>query len=494
MSNLYTGDLRNTREIIVAKTSTGAVQDASIDETEKVDRLIERGKMAMTEVADADQHRIDECVTAIAWSLYKPENAQRLAEMAVADTGIGNVKDKVIKNQRKTFGTLRDLMRAKTVGIIDNNPADGMVKYGKPVGVVAAITPSTNPAATPVNKSMMALKGANAIVIAPSPAGWKSTSATVELMREALTRIGAPKDLVQILPHPVSRNMTRLLMQKADLIVATGSQNNVRSAYSSGTPAIGVGAGNVPVIIDSSADLNDAAQKICASKTFDNSTSCSSENSLIILDDIYDDAIRALEGAGAYRTSKTEKDSIESQLWIDGNLNRDLIARDAAIFSAGIGLGEGSQSARFFLVEEDEFNPDSLFADEKLSLVLTVYRARDFDHAVQLVREVLNVQGRGHSCGIHTNNPDQPVRLAEEIDVVRVLVNQAHTFGNGGSFNNALNFTLSMGCGTWGGNSISENLNYRHFINITHLVTEVDEDKPSEDELFGAYFERYGKD
>ena len=146
------------------------------------------------------------------------------------------------------------------------------------------------------------------------------------------------------------------------------------------------------------------------------------------------------------------------------------------------------------LVEEEEFDPDSLFADEKLSLVLTVYRARDFDHATQLVRDVLNVQGRGHSCGIHTNNFDQPVRLAEEIDVVRVLVNQAHTFGNGGSFNNALNFTLSMGCGTWGGNSISENLNYRHFINTTHLVTEVDEDKPSEDELFGAYFERYGKE
>ena len=494
MSNLYTCGLRITREIIVAKTSTGAVQDTSTEEIEKVDHLIERGKMAMAEVADADQARIDECVTAIAWALYKPENAQRLAEMAVADTGIGNVKDKVIKNQRKTFGTLRDLMRAKTVGIIDNNPVDGMVKYGKPVGVVAAITPSTNPAATPVNKSMMALKGANAIVIAPSPAGWKSTNATVELMRDALTRIGAPKDLVQILPQPVSRNMTRLLMQKADLIVATGSQNNVRSAYSSGTPAIGVGAGNVPVIIDSSADLDDAARKICASKTFDNSTSCSSENSLVILDDIYEDAITALEVAGAYRTDKKEKDLIESQLWIDGHLNRDLIARDADIFAAGTGLGEGSQSARFFLVEEDEFNSDSLFADEKLSLVLTVYRARDFDHAVQLVKAVLNVQGRGHSCGIHTNNPDQPVRLAEEMDVVRVLVNQAHTFGNGGSFNNALNFTLSMGCGTWGGNSISENLNYRHFINITHLVTEVGEDKPSEDELFGAYFNRYGKE
>ena len=478
----------------MAKSTANAVLDATRKEITLVDRLIVQGRTAMAEIVTADQARIDEIVTAIAWSLYKPENAQRLAEMAVADTGIGNVEDKVIKNQRKTFGTLRDLMRAKTVGIIDDDPTHGMVKYGKPVGVVAAITPSTNPAATPVNKTMMALKGANAIVIAPSPAGWKSTNATVELMREALTRIGVTADLVQILPHPVSRNMTRLLMEKADLIVATGSQNNVRSAYSSGTPAIGVGAGNVPVVIDSSADLDDAAQKICASKTFDNSTSCSSENSLIILDDVYEDAIRALESAGAYRTSEKERDLVESQLWVNGNLNRDLIARDADVLADGIGLGEVSKAARFFLAEQDEFNPDSPFADEKLSLVLTVYRARNFDHAVQLITKILNVQGRGHSCGIHTNNPDQPVRLAEEIDVVRVLVNQAHTFGNGGSFNNALNFTLSMGCGTWGGNSISENLNYRNFINITHLVTEVGEDKPTEEELFGAHFARYGKD
>ena len=447
----------------------------------------------MASIASADQARIDEIVTAVAWSLYKPENAQRLAEMAVEDTGIGNVKDKVIKNQRKTFGTLRDLMRAKTVGIISEERDRGLVQYGKPVGVVAAITPSTNPAATPVNKSMMALKGANAIVIAPSPAGWGSTNATVELMRSALARVGAPQDLVQILPAPVSRSLTKHLMEQADLIIATGSQNNVRSAYSSGTPAIGVGAGNVPVIIDSSADLTDAAEKICASKTFDNSTSCSSENSLVILDDVYEEAITALQSAGAYRCSADEKTAIQEKLWINGNLNRDLIAKDADVFANGVGLGKNSDKARFFLVEED-FDPDSLFTDEKLSLVLTVYRAHDFDHAESLVRGILNVQGRGHSCGIHTGNPDHPVRLAENIDVVRVLVNQAHTFGNGGSFNNALNFTLSMGCGTWGGNSISENLNYRHFINITNLVTTVGEDKPSEQDLFGAHFERYGKE
>ncbi len=467
-------------------------QPESINEAEStvIDALLQNGATAMKTLVGAPQERIDEIVTAIAWALYKPENARAMAELAVRDTGIGNVEDKVIKNTRKTFGTLRDLMRVRTVGKIDES--NGMARYAKPVGVVAAITPSTNPAATPVNKSMMALKGGNAIVIAPSPAGWSSTSATVDLMREALARVGAPEDLVQILPAPVTRTMTTLLMQRSDLIVATGSQNNVRNAYSSGTPALGVGAGNVSVIIDSSADLKDAAEKIAASKTFDNSTSCSSENALIILDDIYDDAIDALVLAGAYRCDGTQTEHIQSELWKQGKLNRKLIATDADIFAERLGFPVEAQKARFFLVEQD-FDSASPFADEKLSLVLTVYRARDFDHAEQLVRDVMDVQGKGHSCGIHTKEYKNAQRLAERMDVVRVLVNQAHTFGNGGSFNNALNFTLSMGCGTWGGNGISENLNYRHFINITHLVTEIDEDKPTEDELFGAYLKKHGQ-
>ncbi len=314
------------------------------DESTLADQLVSRGRRAMKEFSRAEQERVDEVVTAIAWSLYQPERARRLAEIAVADTGIGNVHDKITKNQRKTFGTLRDLMRVRTVGIIESDSERGIVKYGKPVGVVAAITPSTNPSATPVNKTMMALKGGNAIIIAPSPSGWNSTNATVDMMREALQRAEAPVDLVQILPQPVSRSLTRLLMQKCDLVVATGSQNNVRGAYSSGTPAIGVGAGNVPVVIDSSADLDDAAQKICASKIFDNSTSCSSENALVILDDIYEDAVDALKRAGGYLTHTDERDRIARQLWTDGKLNRNLIATDADVFAGKVGLGDGSGS------------------------------------------------------------------------------------------------------------------------------------------------------
>jgi sulfoacetaldehyde dehydrogenase len=359
--------------------------------------------------------------------------------------------------------------------------------------VVAAVTPSTNPAATPVNKAMMALKGRNAVIIAPSPAGLSTTTRTVDLMRAELAKIGLAEDLVQVLPAPVNKALTNALMQACDLVVVTGSQNNVRSAYSSGKPALGVGAGNVPVIIDASADLDDAAVKICASKIFDNATSCSSENSVVILDAVYDDALAALQRAGGYLADDSEKQAIADTLWVNGHLNRKVIAKDADVFAREAELGEAAQKAKFFMVQESAIGPEHPFCDEKLALVLSVYRAADLDDAMDKVRAILAVKGHGHSCGIHTKEPSNARRIAEEMDVVRVLVNQAHTFGNGGGFDSGLNFTLSMGCGTWGGNSISENLNYRHFINITHLSTIIPEDKPSEEALFGGHWKRYGR-
>ena len=458
-----------------------------------VDALVKRGRTAMEALADADQARVDEAVTALAWAIYNPAHAKELAELAVQDTGLGNAPDKIIKNTRKTFGTLRDLMRVRSVGVIEEDPARGIVKYAKPVGVVGAITPSTNPAATPVNKAMMALKGGNAVIVAPSPSGYVTTGRTVDYMRAELKKIGLPEDLVQILPSPVTREMTTALMKAVHLVVVTGSQNNVRGAYSSGTPAIGVGAGNVPVIIDSSAALDDAAEKICASKIFDNATSCSSENSVTIVEDVYENAIAALERAGGYRASPEECARIRDTLWKDGKLNRYIIARDPAVFADLCGLPQAAKSAKFFMVEDEGVGPDRPFSGEKLSLALTIYRAKDFEAAKDHVQAILDYQGAGHSVGIHTEDMDHARVLAEDLKVVRVLVNQAHTFGNGGSFTNGLNFTLSMGCGTWAGNSISENLNWRHFINVTHLVTEIPEDKPSEEELFGAHWSRYGK-
>ena len=461
--------------------------------TARIATQVTRARAAMATLKGASQARVDEAVTALAWAIHKPEHARELAELAVAGTGLGNVPDKIAKNTRKTFGALRDLLRAKTVGIIEEDPARGLVKYAKPVGVVAAVCPSTNPAATPANKAMMALKGANAVIIAPSPAGHATSARYVELARAELTRAGFAPDLIQVLAAPIDKAATSTLMALADLVVVTGSQNNVRRAYSSGTPAIGVGAGNVPVIIDETADLDDAADKIMRSKVFDNATSCSSENSVILLDEVYGAAIAALERAGGFLATDEARQRVLDTLWRDGHLNRHIIAKDMAVLANAFGLGAEAGQAKFLMVEETGIGDGYPLSGEKLSLVLTVYRARDFEHAKGLAHDILAHQGMGHSCGIHTMRPERARALAEELDVVRVLVNQAHTFGNGGSFDNGLAFTLSMGCGTWAGNSISENLNYRHFINITHLVTTIPEDKPSEETLFGPYWEKFGR-
>lgn len=459
---------------------------------EYVEVLIGKSRQAMSALRSADQQRVDEIVTAVAWAIYEDSNAAELATMAVDDTQLGNVSDKIIKNKRKTFGTLRDLLRVRTVGIIEEDSARGIIKYAKPVGVVAAVTPSTNPAATPANKCMMAVKCRNSVIVAPSPAGWNTTNRTVQVIREELELVNAPPDLVQILPAPVSRQATQALMKSADLVVVTGSQNNVRSAYSSGTPAIGVGVGNVPVIVDASADLTRAAERIRMSKTFDNGTSCSSENSVIVLDSVYEDMMKAFRNEGGYLATSEEKERIQNMLWSPERvINRDLLAKDADILIGHFGLESAPADTKFIIVEETGIGADYPLSGEKLSLVLTCYRAKDFVDAKSKVRDILNYQGAGHSCGIHTSNPNHARVLAEELDVVRVLVNQAHTFGNGGGFTSGLNFTLSMGCGTWGGNSITENLNYLHFLNITHLSTEIPEDRPSEESLFGEFLKNH---
>jgi sulfoacetaldehyde dehydrogenase len=246
------------------------------------------------------------------------------------------------------------------------------------------------------------------------------------------------------------------------------------------------------VLIDTSADIDDAARKICASKIFDNSTSCSSENSVVILDEVYDAAVAALKRAGGYLCSPAEKQAIEATLWRNGKLNRTLIAKDADVLADGFGLGEEAHGASFFMVEETGVGRDYPLSGEKLSLVLTLYRSRGFDEGKARLREILDYQGKGHSVGIHTQDLQHARALAEELDVVRVLVNFAHTFGNGGGFDSGLGFTLSMGCGSWQKNSISENLSYRHFLNITHLVTRIPEDRPTEEELFGPHWRLIG--
>ncbi|MBK1787604.1 aldehyde dehydrogenase family protein [Prauserella sp. ASG 168] len=466
-------------------------QDDSAADT--VAALVARASSAQQVFADYDQQRVDDVVAGIAWAIYRPDRARELAELAVRDTGLGNVDDKIAKNQRKTLGTLRDLTGAKSVGVIAENPGDGITEFAKPVGVVAAVCPSTNPAATPANKTMMALKGGNAVILSPSPKGASTCALLVEYFHAELDKIGAPRDLVQYLAEP-SKALTHELMRQADLVVVTGSQRNVRQAYSSGTPAIGVGAGNAPVIVDADADVPAAAEKIRRSKTFDNATSCSSENSVHVHTAVYDETLRELAEQGGYLLTAQEKDRLAAVMWPEGKLSGAITAQSPGKIAALAGLDSvEARSARFFLVEEDGVGPEFPFSGEKLSVVLTVYRFDDLDGALERIQRLLDFQGAGHSCGIHTATEAHARTVAERLRVARVLVNQAHCFGTGGGFDNGLGFTLTMGAGTWAGNSISDNLSYRHFLNITRLARVIPPRVPTEDALWGHYHETYGR-
>jgi sulfoacetaldehyde dehydrogenase len=299
---------------------------------------------------------------------------------------------------------------------------------------------------------------------------------------------------VQQLPAPVTRELTAELMKQADLVVVTGSQNNVRAGYSSGTPALGVGTGNVAVIVDDSADCADAARKIMASKVFDNATSCSSENSVIIHDRVYDRMVAALKKEGGILLTAPEKETLRKAMFPGGRLSPALTAQPVKKICAVAGLTRAELvSAKCLMVEETGAGREFPFSGEKLSPVLALYRVRDFDQAYDTLRAIYDHQGDGHSCGIYTEDEAHIRRLAHDMTVSRVIVKQAHAFATGGSFDNGLPFSLSMGCGTWGGNSFSDNLHYKHFLNITRIVRTIPENKPSEEDLFGPFWKKYGK-
>lgn len=471
-----------------AGPAAGGATDGSIA------ALVARARAAQAVADGYDQARVDDLVAAAGWAILEPGRNRELAELAVADSGIGNVEDKVRKNHRKTLGLLRDLQGARSVGVIAEHRETGITEIARPVGVVCAITPSTNPGATPANKIINALKGRNAVVVAPSPKGWSTAARLIEFVHAQFARIGAPADLVQLLPQPVTKAGTAELMQLCDLVVATGSQANVRAAHTSGTPAFGVGAGNVAGIVDDSADIEAAAERVLRSKTFDNATSCSSENSLVLVGKARAPLLAALQARGAVLLNSAQKQQLQALMWPDGKLSSAATGQAAAVVAERAGLHDVAALApRLLLVEEDGFGPEHPFSGEKLSPVLTIYSARDFAHAVETVRRIYAYQGAGHSVGLHSTRPEQALQLGLTLPVSRVIVDQAHAIATGGSFDNGLPFSLSMGCGTWGGNVFSDNMNYRHYLNITRISRPIPERVPTEAQIFGAYFERYGR-
>ncbi|MGE0355767.1 MAG: aldehyde dehydrogenase family protein [Burkholderiales bacterium] len=456
--------------------------------------LVARARAAQAIADGYDQARVDELVAAAGWAILEPGRNRELAELAVADTGIGNVEDKIRKNHRKTLGLLRDLAGMKTVGVVGEDPAKGLVEIARPVGVVCAITPSTNPAATPANKIINALKARNAVIVAPSPKGASTCARLLEFVHAEFARIGAPRDLVQMLPAPVTKDATAELMRACDLVVATGSQANVRAAYASGTPAFGVGAGNVAAIVDETADLEAAAERIVLSKCFDNATSCSSENSLVVLEPVADAMLAALARRGCVRLGAADRRRLQAAMWPGGKLSASVIGQSAAAIARLAGIEEpAARDARALVVDGEGIGPDDPFSGEKLSPVLTVYRARDFAQAKDIVRRIYAFQGAGHSVSLHSAREERALDLGLTLPVARVIVNQAHCIANGGSFSNGLPVSLSMGCGTWGRNNFSDNLNVRQYMNVTRVSRPLPEREPAVEDLLGTYFARWGR-
>ena len=461
-------------------------------EIQEIDKLVATAKKAQEQYeANGSQELFDLACQAVGWALMQPENNSELSKLAVSETGLGNVNDKIQKNHNKTLGLLRDIKNIKSFGHIYDDNLKGISVYFRPKGVVAAIVPSTNPLATPTNNIINALKTGNSIIIAPSPKGAGPFAVLLKHIRKNLADVGINPDLVQMVTTPPSKSKTQRLMELADLLVVTGSQNNVRAGYSSGTPALGVGQGNVVTILDETADVTDAAEKIAKSKTFDNATSCSSENSVIVVRSKYKEALDALEQAGGLILDEIETQRVVNLHWQNGRMNTALLAKDINVIIDKTKLAHRSdKNTRFLILTTQEAGPDAIISGEKMSQFLTLYLAEDFDHALKLAIKIQNYQGAGHSLGLHSKNDERAHQMAMSAKTCRVIVNQAHCFATGGFFNNGLPFSLSMGCGSWGGNSIDENLNWEHFINKVKIVRVIEEDKPNLEDLFGDYWSK----
>lgn len=458
--------------------------------TQTIDSLIEKARAAQRVIENWPQEKVDEMVAAVAWETYK--RAEEIGKLAIEETQMGVYEHKVLKHQKKTLGVLRDLEGVKTTGVIEEDPAKGLIKIAKPVGVIGALTPVTNCEATLPSKALPALKCRNAIIFAPHPKAKKTAMLVTESMRAGLKKVGAPLDLIQTIEEP-SIDLSKELMSKVDLVIATGGGAMVKSAYSSGTPAYGVGAGNAVVIVDESADLEAAADKIMKGKTFDNATSCSSENSVILLESIYDEMLKNLQKVGGYLCSSEEREALKKTMWPDGkHLNKDIVAQPVQKIASLAGI-EIPDDCTFLMVEGQEVGDADPFCKEKLSVVLTVWKSKDFDQAVEMVKGITDLNGSGHSCGIHTTDEAHIVNLGERVNVSRIMVNQPHAYGNSGNYDNGMPFTLTLGCGTWGGNITTENINWKHYMNVTWISKPIDPVVPDMDKLFGAYWEKYGK-
>ncbi len=396
-----------------------------------------------------------------------------------------------ISRQNKRFkirGILRDALRQKSVGVIEEIPDKGITKYAKPVGIIASLVPTTNPELTPGGQAVYSIKARNAIIFSPHPRSKKTTFESVRIMREALEREQAPADLLQCITLP-SIVMTQELMKKADLVIATGGKPMVKSAYSSGTPAYGSGAGNSTMIYDETANVVEACHNTMLSKTSDYGSGCSADGNIIVSETIFEDVLKQLELEGGYFANTLEKEKLKQVMWDEeGHRLADTVAISPQQLAKTAGF-EIPQDRKFIFVLGDGLGKDHFFSSEKLTPLLAVYKYEgEFENALEMMRKIFDVGGKGHSCGINSTNNDHIHRLAMVAPVSRIMVRQPQSKANAGSTTNGMPMTSSLGCGTWGGNIVSENISLKHYMNTTWVSLPIPEDMPSPEELFGDYY------
>ncbi len=466
-----------------------AEREITVEELSMLDGMFARAQAAAAIIETYDQERVDKLIQAVAWSVINLQTWKPLAYEAVEETRLGDPIGKVGK-RNKAKGILRDALRTKSVGIIEELPEKGIVKYAKPVGIIASLVPTTNPVVTPVGQAIYAIKARDVVIFSPHPRAKGVTRKAIEIMREALVREGAPADILQCIEKP-SIPLTKELMARANLVIATGGRPMVKSAYSSGPPAYGSGAGNSTMIIDETADVKEAAMNTRISKYSDFGSGCSCDGNLVIHASIYDAMVKALQDEGGYLASKEEAEALKKVMW-DENGHRlpNTVAISAQKLAEAAGFSIGAEY-KFIMVDgENKIGKEHFFSSEKLTTLLALFKYDgEFENALDMMRAIYNVGGKGHSCGIYSFNDEHIHRLALAAPVSRIMVRQPQNKANAGSFTNGMPMTSSMGCGTWGGNIVSENIALKHYMNTTWVSRVIPEDKPSDAELFGAYYD-----
>ena len=456
------------------------------DETAQVDDLIARARTALRQFERATQEQVDRLCQAVAWAVANEATFTRLAAMGVEESGIGDPESRVAK-RFKVMGILRDVLRQRSVGVVEELPDRGIVKYAKPVGVIASLVPTTNPELTPPGVGLFAIKCRDAVIFSPHPRSRRTTAETVAIMRRALAREGAPVDLLQCLERP-SIPAAQYLMSQADLVQATGGRDMVKAAYSSGTPAYGVGAGNSTMVIDETADIAQAARNTRISKTSDFGSGCSADGNLVVEATVYEALRDQLVVEGGHLTIPAETAALRAVYWdADGRRTPDTIAISAQRLATMAGF-EVAPDRRFFIVEQTEIGAQHPFSSEKLGVVLALFRYSGFEQALEMVQAIYDVGGKGHSCGIYSYDDEHIDRLARVAPVSRIMVRQPQSKANAGAFDNGMPMTSSLGCGTWGGNITSENIHLKHYMNVTWVSRPIAEDRPTEPELFGEFY------